>query len=207
MKKIVFLLFPTVAAVVLFAYGIRCVSQYRYFKKLELQSCQLQRGVESVEHMADDREAVRLYKALAPSTPEVNLRILQRQYAISLDLLHQIATARYNPSLESDRSKLYAALNDHLSDMQERCNLVLAESESLPDTIAWRTYNLRGAVRLLKCFVLLETERTWEKAMGMMKEAISDLKLSIDAVDKNRAATFEKTSPAGTWSFYTRRNR
>jgi len=195
MKRIVVRAVLAAVAVVGIVYGIRCVSQYRHNRKLELQGRQLKSGVESAEPVVDDREAVRLYKSLTPSTPEVNLRILQRQWTISLDLLHQISLARYSPSLQGDLSRLYAALNDHLIEMQERCSLVLAESESLPDAIAWRTYNLRGAVKLLRCFLIMETERTWEKAVGMMKDAISDLKLSIEAVDRCGVSTFERNIP------------
>jgi hypothetical protein len=195
MKKRLDVILSAVCAGLVLIYGISCVFDYRHYRRLEREAQALQRGIARAEQNLDDREAVKLYKSLVPTTPEVNLRILQRQWSTCLDLLHQISLVRHNPSLEGDMSRLFSTLNGQLADMQERCTLILGESESLPETIAWRTYNLRGAVRLLKCFVILETERTWEKAAGTMKEAIADLKSSINAVDQIKAATYEKNIP------------
>lgn len=195
MKKVLETALPAVIAGVLCVYGVYSAREYTHYRQLERQDLQVQRGMAEAAKIHDDREAVRLYQALTPSTPVGNLNILQREWAIGLDLLQQSALARHNPSLAEDLPRLFSALNDHLASMQERCTQILGESESLPEEVAWRTYNLRGAVRLLKCFVILETEKTWEKAAGTMKEAISDFKSSIAAVDLVSPATIDRNIP------------
>lgn len=195
MNKWIGVVLPALFAGLLLVYGVNAAREYKHYRELERQARQLQLGIAQAAKSLDDREAVRLYEALAPSTPEGNLNILQRQWAIALDLLQQSALARHNPSLAEDLPGLFSALNKHLAAMQERCNVVLGESPSPPESLAWRTYNLRGAVRLLKCFVILETEKTWEKAAGTMKEAISDFKSSIAAVDLVSPATIDRSIP------------
>lgn len=195
MKRLFETLLPAAVAGIMIVYGIDCLFEYRHYRELERQARQFQEGIAYAEKSPDDREAIKRYQAIVPNTPEVHLRILQRQWALSLDLLRQTSVARYSPSLEGDLPRLFSALSEQLAAMQERCALVLGESDTVPAAIAWRTYNLRGAVRLLKCFVILETEKTWEKAAGTMKEAIADLKASIDAVDQVTGPTYEKNIP------------
>jgi hypothetical protein len=90
---------------------------------------------------------------------------------------------------------LYNRLEGLLEDMKDRSDFILTEFESLRGDIIWRVFNIRGSVRILASFIVLETERNWKKVRGTMKEAISDLKSAVDTVDKTYSATFEKNIP------------
>lgn len=182
--------------VVIFAsLGVNCFLQYQKYKTLESQNRKLQSEIQAVDRILDDNEAVNSYNKLQPLIPEVQLRILQKQWLIALEILHQIQLAKNNEALEKDAAVLTDKLKDHLADMKDRCNALLTESESSRKDITWRVYNLNGAVKLLSAFIVLETERNWEKVQGIMREAISDLKSSIDSADKIKVLTFEKNIP------------
>jgi hypothetical protein len=79
--------------------------------------------------------------------------------------------------------------------MAEECSGLLSKSEALPDEIAWQVYNIRGSVKLLTAFSVLETERNWKKVMGIMKEAISDLKSAIASVDRTNTLGLDRNVP------------
>lgn len=146
--------------------------------------------------LEDDAEAVDSYRSLEAAIPEVQLRILQRQWLIALEILHQIQAARFNRYLAGDLPDLYGKLNNLLDQMKERCNALLTEHDPLPNEIAWRAYNIRGAVRLLTSFIILENEKNWEKVLGTIKDAMSDLKSAIASVDNAGSSThIEKNIP------------
>jgi hypothetical protein len=194
-RQIINFCLPLLGVVIFTFSGITSVFQYRNYRTLECQRRQLHREVQAADTTVDNHEAVNRYKTLQPLLPEVQLRILQRQWSIALEILRQIQLAKDNEALEKDVPVLTNKLKDHLDDMKDRCNTLLAESESLQDDIVWRVYNLNGSVKLLLAFLVLETERNWEKVQGIMKEAISDLKSSTDTVDRVKEPTFARNIP------------
>jgi len=194
-RQIINFCLPLLGVVIFTFSGITSVFQYRNYRTLESQRKQLQREVQAADTTVDNHEAVNRYKTLQSLLPEVQLRILQRQWSIALEILRQIQLAKDNEALEKDVPVLTNKLKDHLDDMKDRCNTLLAESESLQEDIVWRVYNLNGSVKLLLAFLVLETERNWEKVQGIMKEAISDLKSSTDTVDMVKEPTFARNIP------------
>jgi len=186
---------PALGALFFIVFGINGLLRYYHYKNLGSQNRQLQRVIQRVDTIPDDREAVARYRALSPRIPEVNLRVLQRQWSIALEILHRIQLARNNEALEQDIPQFTNELKDHLDGMRDACNTILAEKESLPGDIVWRIYNLNGAVKLLTAFLVLENERNVEKVQGLLREAISDLKSSIATVDTIRGATLMKNIP------------
>ncbi len=195
MKKQVILFLLVLAVLISSVFGVYSALAYRHFKVLEIQNRQMTNQVNAADAMGNHQKAVALFKAVKPKIPAVELRILQRQWLIALDLLDQIQAARYNLVLEKELPILFQHLSDHLDDMKDRCTYVLTEFEPLRQDVAWRVYNIKGAVNLLRTFVVLETENIREKVSGTMKEAISDLKSAIEIVDRTNAPGVEKNIP------------
>ena len=144
---------------------------------------------------ASDQAAVALYKQLVPLDAAVQLRILQRQWVMALDLLDRIRLSKYHNALDKDLPLLYGSLDALLSEAGERAESVLAESAALPDRYAWRVHNLKAAVTLLKAFVALETEDNWKKVHALLKEAVNELKLAIERVDRLSVPMADKYIP------------
>ncbi|MFH0812270.1 MAG: hypothetical protein V2A69_05465 [Pseudomonadota bacterium] len=182
-------------AVIFIIFGVGSFLRYWNYHTLELQTRNLQQEIRAGDSILDPHQALTHYQKLKPMAPEVQLRILQRQWLIALGILHQIQLTKRNPFLEKDIPELYHSLNTHLDQMNDGCNVILTESEPLSEKATWRVYNIRGSVKLLMAFSILETERNWKKVIGIMKEAISDLKSAIASVDKTNITTFEKNIP------------
>jgi hypothetical protein len=195
MKNIIRFSLPLLAALIFTLLGINRILHYRHYLSLESKSRQLQHEIQVADSVNHHHEAINYYKMLKASLPEVQLRILQRQWLIALEILHQIQLAKYNSVLEKDVPILFGNLNDHLEDMKDGCSLLLTEIESLPEHMAWRARNIRGSASLLSAFIVLETERNWKKVMGTMKDAISDFKLAIASVDSAQTKAFERNIP------------
>ncbi|MCD6353808.1 MAG: hypothetical protein J7M06_06330 [Proteobacteria bacterium] len=195
MKKFIHLFLSILGIVVFVVFGINSITHYKKYKALEFQNKELQREINIADNIDSNKEAVDYYKTLKTPAPEVQLRILERQWLIALETLYQIQLAKYNAILKNDVPGLYNRLRDHIDDMNDRCNFLLTEVEWLGDNITWRIYNMRGSIRLLRSFIVLETEKNWKKVIGTIKGGISDLKLSIDTVDKIPATTFQKNIP------------
>ncbi len=195
MKNIIRLSVSLFAAAMFIFLGVISMLHYLENRSLELQNTRLKQDIELGDNLDDHNKAVIFYKNLRPLIPEVQLRILQHQWLMSLEILKQIQIAKYNPFLEKDVPALYKKLSDHLEEMKDRCDFVLNEFESLREDITWRVLNIRGSVKILSSFIILETERNWKKVRGAMKDAISDLKSAVDTVDKTYPATFEKNIP------------
>jgi hypothetical protein len=174
---------PLLAAVVLLVLGIERVLECRRAGDVATRNELLQEAITEADGIGEDHQALRAYRAIEPSFPEVELRILQRQWFESLEILHQVQRAKYNRVLESEVPVLYAKLLDHLDSMKERCGSLLAGDVPLRNEVAWRVYNIEGVVRLLGAFTVLETERNWKKVMSAMGAAILAFKSAIEAVD------------------------
>lgn len=184
-----------VGAIIFIVLGMSSILHYRYYRSLEFQNRNLRQEIQAGDRIMDPYQAVAHYQRLTPMTSEVQLRILQRQWSIALEILHQIQRCSRSPILAKDVPMFYTTLNTHLDKMAEGCNGLLSESESLPEEITWRVYNIRGSVKLLMAFSILETERNWKKVIGIMKEAISDLKSSIASVDKTDTLALDRNVP------------
>jgi hypothetical protein len=174
---------PVLGVIFFIIFGINGLLRYYHYRTLEFRNRQLESAIQTIDAIPDDREAVNRYKALSPHIPEVDLRILQRQWIIALGIIHQIQLARNNEELEQDTPRFMNELKDQLDGMRDKCNSILSEKESLSGDIVWRVYNLSGAVKLLTAFLVLENEKNIEKVQGLLREAVSDLKSSIAAVD------------------------
>ena len=195
MKNIITCLLLLLVLLIFVFVGIHRLLRYGHYGTLESESRHLQHEIQVADLMGDHNEAIDHYKALKTSLPEVQLRILQRQWLVALELLHQIQLAKYNTVLDKEVPVLFDDLQVHLQAMKDRCSVLLTESDLLPQVIVWRVYNIKGSVNLLSAFIVLETERNWKKVMGTMKDAISDLKLAIASVDKAQTEGFERNIP------------
>lgn len=182
------------------AVGFTVLGVYQFlnlmtYRALESETQKLQREVQVGDRLVDHAEAVTHYQGITPEVTEVQLRILQRQWLIALDYLHQIQATRYNKVLQKEFPLSVEQLHSHLEDMHDRCSEALARSEPLPPGLAWRLYNISGCLKLLKAFIVLETEENWKKITGVMREAISDLKTAIEQVDAVHPITLEANIP------------
>jgi len=195
MKKHVILSLPLVAALIFGYIGVSSVLEYKKNRSLEAQKRQMRNQINTAVMIEDHSEAISLYKTVSPVFADVQLRILQRQWHIALEMVDHIRLAKYNDVLADEIPVLYKHLLHHLDDMHDRCSYVLTEFEPLNLDIAWRAYNIKGAVNLLRAFVVLATEKIWKKVRGTMKEAISDLKSAVELVDRTDAPNFEKNIP------------
>ena len=178
------------------AVGFTVLGVYQFlnlkaYRALESEARELQREVQVGDRLVDHVEAVTHYQGITPKIPEVQLNILQRQWLIALDYLYQIQATRTNTVLQKEFPLLVEQLHAYLDDMHDRCSEVLNRPEPLPPKLAWRLFNLRGCLNLLKAFIVLETEENWKKITGMMREAISDLKTAIEQVDAVHPVTLE----------------
>jgi hypothetical protein len=194
----------TIALIVLLAVsfmllGIYSVSQYRAVKSLEARNRQLQQELQKADAIAEDRAAITAYKKLQPALPEIQLRILQRQWCIALELLQYQQRARYNTELQNETGVYSTALKNHLDEMLDRCSSMLSDAASLPPDIMWQVYNASGAAKLLSAFLLLEGEQNVDKVQGVMRDALTDFKAAIEAVDKASVPPLQRNIPR--WNF------
>ena len=183
MKTRVLIGLPILAAFVFLVLGFACVLESRKAGDLATRNEVLQEAIAEADGIEENQAALRAYREIVPSIPEVELRLLQRQWLEALELLHQVQLAKYNRLLDDEVPALYAKLVDHLDSMKERCGTLLTEDAPLRNEIAWRVYNIEGAARLLAAFTVLETERNWKKVMSAMGAAISAFKSAIETVD------------------------
>jgi hypothetical protein len=186
---------PILGAVLFLTVGIDRLLECRKDSQQAAQNTLLQQAIAEADAIEDNRAAVEAYARISPTIPEVQLRILQRQWLVALELLHQVQLAKYNRLLEDEVPELYAELEDHLDSMKERCGIVLTDSGPVRKEVAWRVYNLEGAARLLGAFAVLETERNWKKVESALAAAISGFKSAIEAVDESQASSLEKSIP------------
>ncbi len=173
-------------------FGANRLLHYNENRALQGQQIRLSRAIEAGDRLVGHGEAVRHYRDLKPQIPEVQLRILQRQWLIALEMLDEIRTARSNPFLAQEVPRFYDRLTTHLADMEERCDLLLAQSPSLTERVTWRVFNVRAAVKIVASLVVLETENNWKKVRGRLQGARSDLTSAMDMVDRTAASSMER---------------
>ena len=194
-KKSKFYFALSLSAATIFVFlGSNRLLHYQHYKKLESQNRELQLKLQVADALDEDNEAVTIYKNLKSSAPEIQLRILQRQWSIAIDLLHQIQLAEANAFLMESVPVLFTKLNQHLNGMKDRCSDLLDRKAQGKD-VTWRAYNMRGCVKLLTAYVVLENEKNWKKVQAIIREAISDLKSAIEIVDQTNATAVDKNTP------------
>ena len=187
---------PLLVAFVLLVLGIERVLECRKACDLATRHELLLEAIAEADEIEEDQEALRAYRAIEHSIPEVELRILQSQWFEALGILHQVQRAKHNRVLKGEVPVLYAQLVDHLDSMKERCGILLTGDVPLRNEVAWRVYNIEGAVRLLAAFTVLERERNWKKVMSAMGAAILAFKSAIEAVDASPLAlNLERSVP------------
>jgi hypothetical protein len=179
--------------------GIYSARQYRAVKAQEARNRLLQQELQKTDAIADDGAAATAYKKLSPPLPEIQLRIVQRQWRIALELLQFMQRARSNAELQNETGAYNARLKTLLDEMVERCSSTLADAASLHPDIVWQLYNTAGAAKVLSALVMLENEQNVDKVRGVMRDALADFKAAIEAVDKAGVPPVQKNIPR--WNF------
>jgi len=164
--------------------GVSSYREYRHQTVREAQYRLLRQQLQTADAFADDRVAVAAYKKLSPALPEIQLRILQRQWRSALELMNYLQRARLNAELQDKTDEYGARLTTLLDEMLDRCGGMLTGSAALPSEILWQVYNIAGSVKILNALVLLENEQTADKVQGVMRDALTDFKAAVEAVDK-----------------------
>ena len=188
-----------VVAVGCLTVSIYFLSQYHQAKALEKEKRHLQQALQTADAFTDNEAAVIAYKNIMPMLPEVQLRILQRQWVIALTKLQQINLVRLNSLLQDDSPKYIQQLKNYLDEMRDRCNSTLSDTAFLPPEITWRIHNIEGSVKLLTAFLMFYNEQNPDKVQGVIREALSDFKAAITVVDKTNVPAYEKNIPR--WNF------
>jgi hypothetical protein len=194
-KKLLEFHLPILGILLAACIGATCLWRFNDCRTQERRLQELARDVAFADDIKDNRKAVRVYESLSPSLPEIQLRILQRQWEMALDLIGQIQRSKFNATLEKDVPGLYDQLLAHLEKMRDRCGALISESGEVPDEVLWQAYNAGAAARLLTAYATLETERNWPKVQGIILESLADLKMAIGTVDKLPGATPDKNIP------------
>jgi hypothetical protein len=187
------------AAALSLLYSITNFSRYQGLGERERSSRAFQRELEAIDAVTDDAEAAAAYRKLGSTLPEVQLRILQRQWRSALGMLKSIQMCRYTAALEQDIPAYNTRLNEHLDVMLDRCGSTLAGSGNLQPEVVWQLYNVAASAKLLKAFVMLDEEKNADKIQGVIRDALSDYKAAIDAVDKTAAPAMDTNIPR--WNF------
>lgn len=186
----------SVAFVLLGMYGIR---EYDEATTLEARNTLLKQNLQKADAMTDDNAAVAALKKLSPTLPEIQLRIVQREWRLSLQLLQYLQRARDNSELQNETDTYASRLKTLLDGMSERCGSTLADAASLRPDIVWQLYNAAGSAKVMSAFLMLETEQNVDKVQAVMRDALTDYKAAIEAVDKAGVPPSQKNIPR--WNF------
>ncbi len=194
----------TLALIILLAVGFTLLGiygswQFSVVKIREVRYRHLQQELRTADAIADDSAAAAAYKKLHPALPEIQLRILQRQWRIALELLQYMQRARYNTELQHEIGVYGTRLKSLLDEMLDRCGSMLTDAASLRPDIVWQVYNAAGSAKVLSAFTMLENGENADKVQGVVRDALTDYKAAIEAVDKAGAPTFQRNIPR--WNF------
>jgi hypothetical protein len=195
MKARMSIYLAVLGAVVFLVFGVERLHEYDRAADQAARNERLLEAIAEADGIEENRPALEAYQRISPSIPEIELRILQKEWLEALELLHQVQLAKFNRALEDEVPAYYARLEDLLDSMKERCGIVLTQSKSLRKEVAWRVYNVEGAVRLLSAFNILETERNWKKVRSAMAAAISAFKSAIETADAALVSNLERNIP------------
>ncbi len=179
--------------------GLYCIREYGDLTAREAKEKDLQQKLLKADSMADDIDATAAYKKLRPALPEIQLRIVQRQWRTALHLLQYMQRAKDNAELQNEKGVYGSRIRTLLDEINERCSSTLAGSASLRPDIVWQLYNTAGSAKVLNAFVMLETEQNVDKVQSVMRDALTDYKAAIEAVDKTGVPASRKNIPR--WNF------
>jgi hypothetical protein len=190
----------TIALIILVAVsfmllGVYSARQFYVLKAQETRNRLLQQQLQKTDAVADDSAAVAAYKKLNPALPEIQLRILQRQWRIALELLQYMQRARFNTELQDETGVYSIRLKNLLDEMRDRCGSMLTDTASQRPDIVWQVYNAAGSAKVLSALVMLENEQNVDKVQGVMRDALTDFKASVEAVDKAGVPPLQKNIP------------
>lgn len=191
--------FIIVLAAIFSLLGIAAVSQFVVATVREGRSRLLQQELKTADAIADDNAAAAAYKKLHPAIPEIQLRILQRQWRVALELLNYMQRARYNPELQNETDAYGRELKSLLDEMLDRCGGMLVDVASLRSDMEWQVYNVSGSAKLLRAYMMLESGENADKVQGVVRDALIDYKAAIEVVDKAGAPPFQRNIPR--WNF------
>jgi hypothetical protein len=194
----------TMALIILLAVGFMLPALYSSWqfgavKVREARYRHLQQELRTADAITDNSAAAAAYKKMRPALPEIQLRVLQRQWRIALELLQYMQRARYNPELQNETGVYSARLKSLLDEMLDRCSSMLADAATLRPDIVWQIYNAAGSAKLLNAFMMLENGQNVDKVQGVVRDALTDYKAAIEAVDKAGAPPFQRNIPR--WNF------
>ncbi len=179
--------------------GLYSAWKFGAVKVRETRYRHLQQELLKADAIADDGAAAAAYKKLRPALPEIQLRILQRQWRVALELLQYMQRARSNAELQTATGAYEARLKSLLDEMLERCGMMLADTASLRPDIVWQIYNAAGSAKLLSAYMMLESGQNADKVQGVMRDALTDYKSAIETVDKAGLPAFKRNIPR--WNF------
>lgn len=194
----------TIAFVVLLALsfglaGTYCIREYLLADEREMNGRILQEELKQADAITDDATAVKAYKKLTPALPEIRLRIVQRQWRLALELLQYMQRARENRELRNDLVFYETRLKALLDEMVEQCGSALGDASSLRPEVEWQLHNTAGAAKVMNALVMLVSDQGADKVQGVMRDALTDFKSAIDAVDRSGAPPALKNIPR--WNF------
>ncbi len=189
----------TLLAVCLALVGIYSGWQFGAHKIREVRYRHLQEEMQKADAIADDSAAVAAYKKLRPALPEIQQRILQRQWRIALELMQYMQRARSNAELQNETGAYAARLKNLLDEMLDRCSSMLTEAKSMRSDLVWQIYNAAGSAKVLSAFMMLEDGQNVDKVQGVMRDALADFKAAIEAVDKAGVPSYQRNIPR--WNF------
>lgn len=192
-NRTIFILLLT--AMVSSAVGIHALLNYRQNQSLLARNRLVWQQLKAADETVDPETALARYRAIRPADETVQMRILNRQWAIVLNRIQGIQRVKRNAVLEETVPVLYSELSDQLQETHKAATSLIGDFPDLPDEVTWRIHNLKAAVNLIRAFVVMETEKNLKKTRGTLKEAISDLKTAIDRVDRSREAATYKNAP------------
>lgn len=167
----------------------------RSFAALAREGESLMERIRTIEGEPDHQKAVRHYTALAQDTPEIRLRILQRQWAMAVEKMTRIRKAKTRQTLNTAIPAFYEDLTVHLSEMADGCRSALAGPGFVREETAWRIHNIRGCVSVMQAFVTSLSERNEKKVAGRLRSAISEFAAAIHVVDGAAAAADLRNIP------------
>lgn len=183
------------AAVVFGAIGTDQGLRAAAHRRLASESRHLLQSVAAADQIEDPAEAVASYLGIAPQVPELQLRILQRQWVMALQMLQQVERIKSYAALSAEAPEAHGGLEARIEAMLDRCSTLLADAQALRPELRWQAHNLNGCVHLLQAFMALENEGNWKKAGAMLRAAIAALKAAIAAVDQSQAPAHVKNIP------------
>jgi hypothetical protein len=173
--------------------------QYRSSAAQEQQYRVLQHELQTADAIADDPAAIIAYKKLTPSLPEIQLRILQRQWRSALSLVQSLQRIRYHGELQNETVASSARLKSHLTEMLDQCSTMLVDAASLRADILWQVYNASGAAKLMNAFLMLDDQQSADKVQGVIRDALTDFKAAIEAADRAGISPLQRNIPR--WNF------